>query len=75
MKAKEIQLGVDAENKYYLHKLTNYDIRKELIDNGFKCIKDEVGDIVDFEFDGRKLKNIKLKQHENFEVFMEIEIE
>lgn len=71
----KFQLSVEAENKYYSNELTNADLRKELISNGFKQATNKNGEITDITFEGKRFKNIGLRQHENFEVYMEIEFE
>lgn len=71
----EFQLSVEAENKYYSNELTNVDLRKELIANGFKELTNKNGEVTNLTFEGKRFKNIRLRQHENFEVYMEIELE
>lgn len=64
-----IPLSIENENKYYSGELTNEDIRDELLANGFK-LKD-----AELLLDGRKLKSAILYAKENFEVFINVEVD
>lgn len=71
----EILLSVEAENKYYSKELSNTDIRKELINNGFTTIRGENEEVIGFKFEDKILKNVGLREHKNCEVYIEIEFE
>lgn len=64
-----IPLSIENENKYYSDELTNEDIRDELLANGFKLKGAEL------LLDGRELKSAILYAKENFEVFINVEVD